>query len=64
MFSQFGNCKFEKGAYTHDQDSRNNSNIEELRNEVAELKDSVKKLSEHCQSKAQIKILEEEVKVL
>ena len=64
MFSQFGNCKFEKCAYNHDQDSKNNCNIKELKNEVAELKESVQKHSEYCQSKAQIKTLEEEVKVL
>ena len=64
MFSQFGNCKFEKCAYTHDSDSRKNINNEELKNEVAELKKSVKKLSENSQSEARIKTLEEEVKIL
>ena len=46
MFSQFNNCKFERCAYTHDQDVKNNSNIDELNNEIVELKKSVDKLSE------------------
>ena len=48
MFSQFNNCKFERCAYTHDQDVKNNSNIDELNNEIIELKKSVKKVSESC----------------
>ena len=64
MFSRFGNCKFEKCAYIHDSDSGKYSNIEELKNEIVELKKSVKKLSENSQSEAKIKTLEEEVNIL
>jgi hypothetical protein len=64
MFSQFNNCKFDRCAYAHDQYVKNKSNIDELNNEIIELKKSVEKLSESCPNEAKIKTLEEEVKVL
>ena len=63
MFSKFRNCKFERCAYTHDQD-KSNINIDELKYEVIELKESIKKLSESSKNEAKIKTLEEEVKIL
>ena len=64
IFAQFRSCKFDSYAYSHDYDSRNNNNIDDLKNEVLELKLSIKKLCETCQKEATIKTLEEEVKVL
>ena len=64
MFALSGNCKFERCAYAHEKDNKNNSNIEELKHEVVELKQSVKKFYESCQNEAKIKTLEEEKKVL
>ena len=55
MFALFTNCKFERCAYAHDKDNRNDSNIEELKPEVIELKQCVKKLSESCKNEAKIK---------
>ena len=62
-FDMFKNCKFKRCAYSHDKDNRNNSNIEDIKHEVVELKQSVKKLYESCHNEAKIKTLEEEVKV-
>ena len=64
MFAKFRSCKFESCAYSHDYDSRNNNIIDDLKNEVLEIKQSIEKLSETCQKEAKIKTLEEEVKVL
>ena len=61
MISQFNNCKFERCAYTHDQDIKNNKNIDKLNNEIFELKKFVKKFSESCSNETKIKTLEEEV---